>query len=231
MTGAPVGYRACYPIKVRMRPMGEVVGMTEELRGALTPDQLVRARELDPVSGPEVEAGLREKDEIIRDPRHIAFVRSGGQTGADRAGLDAARDAGIPIRGWAPRGGRAEDFGEAPGVLALYPELVETPSDWFMQRTAWNVRDAHATLIVSPGGIEPASGTEATLEFANDYGRPVLVAEGSDEADRVWLWLCALGQGLTLNVAGPRASKSPSVYGVTYDLVSDLLRRDAAACE
>ena len=203
---------------------------TEDVRGTLTPEQLARALELDPVSGPEVEAGLREKDEIIRDPRHIAFIRSGGQTGADRAGLDAARDAGLPIRGWAPRGGRAEDFGEAPGVLALYPELVETPSDWFMQRTAWNVRDAHATLIVSPGGIEPASGTEATLEFANDYGRPVLVVEGADEVDRVWLWVCVLGQGLTLNVAGPRASKSPTVYGVTYDIVSDLLRRDAAAC-
>lgn len=199
---------------------------SKAMRGALTPDQLARALELDPVKGPEVEQGLREKEEIIRDPRHIAYIRAGAQTGADRGGLDAARDAGVAICGWVPKGGRAEDLGEAPGVLVLYPELVETPSAWFMQRTAWNVRDSHATLIVTPGGLEPGSGTEATVEFARDYGRPWLVVEGPQDFGRVREWVVALGQGLTLNVAGPRASKRPDVYGATYDLVARLLAED-----
>jgi hypothetical protein len=195
-------------------------------RGALTPEEKRRALELDPVSGPEVEAGLQEKEEIIRDRKHVAFVRAGAQTGADRGGLDAARDVGVPICGWVPKGGRAEDAGRAPGLLRLYPELVETPSDWYMQRTAWNVRDSHCTLIVCAGGIEAGSGTEATVEFARDYGRPWMVAEGPADADHVWEWLVGIGQGLTVNIAGPRASKDPDVYGLAYDLLTLILLRD-----
>jgi len=51
----------------------------------------------------------------------IEQVVSGGQTGADRAGLDAAMALGIPVGGWCPRGRRAED-GPIP---AIYP-LTET---------------------------------------------------------------------------------------------------------
>ena len=36
-------------------------------------------------------------------------VISGGQTGADRAGLDAAMEAGIPVGGCCPKGRLAED--------------------------------------------------------------------------------------------------------------------------
>jgi hypothetical protein len=58
-------------------------------------------------------------------------VVSGGQTGVDRAALDAARDAGLAVGGWCPRGRRAED-GRIP---AGYP-LEETPSPRYPQRTA-----------------------------------------------------------------------------------------------
>ena len=47
---------------------------------------------------------------------------SGGQTGADRAALDAAISLGIPCGGWCPRGRRAEG-GPIP---ADYP-MRETP--------------------------------------------------------------------------------------------------------
>ena len=36
-------------------------------------------------------------------------IVSGGQTGADRAGLDGAIEHGISHGGWCPEGGRAED--------------------------------------------------------------------------------------------------------------------------
>jgi hypothetical protein len=199
---------------------------TAQNKGVLTSEQLSRALELDPISGPEVEAGLQEKEAIIRDHHHVAFIRAGAQTGADRGGLDAARDAGIPICGWVPKGGRAEDMGETPGVLRFYPELKETPSEWYMQRTAWNVRDAHCTLIVAPVGVQPGSGTESTVDFAQDYGRPWLVVKGPEDAERVWEWLVGVGQGLTVNVAGPRASKDADVYSLTYGLVSQILLFD-----
>ena len=39
----------------------------------------------------------------------IDKIISGGQTGVDRAGLDAALEAGIPVGGYCPKGRLAED--------------------------------------------------------------------------------------------------------------------------
>lgn len=168
-----------------------------------------------------------EASRVIAKMSLISQVRSGGQTGADRGGLDAAREAGVPICGWCPPGGLAEDFPEAPGLMKLYPELQEGHAPGYVERTAWNVRDAHATLIVSPGGIEPLSGTEMTKIFAERLGRPVLVLEGDnieDDAATALGWLRGLDMlGLTLNVAGPRESKMPGTYQKTKDIVAALL--------
>jgi hypothetical protein len=73
-------------------------------------------------------------------------VTSGGQSGVDRAALDAAIACGVDYGGWCPRGGWAEDFPQPPGLLANYPRLIETPSADPAQRTEWNVRDANAIL-------------------------------------------------------------------------------------
>ncbi len=168
-----------------------------------------------------------EASRVITEMPLISQVRSGGQTGADRGGLDAAREAGVPICGWCPPGGLAEDFPEAPGLMKLYPELQEGHAPGYVERTAWNVRDAHATLIVSPGGLEPLSGTEMTKIFAERSGRPVLVLEGDnieDDAATALGWLRGLDMlGLTLNVAGPRESKMPGTYQKTKDIVAALL--------
>lgn len=47
-------------------------------------------------------------------------VVSGGQTGADRAALDAALEAGFPCGGWCPLGRKSED-----GVIDKRYPLVE----------------------------------------------------------------------------------------------------------
>ena len=174
-----------------------------------------------------IAAQQAEANVISADMRRIAYIRSGGQTGADRGALDAAREAGVPICGWCPPGGLAEDMPEAPGLLAEYPELKEGVSEGYVERTAWNVRDSHATLIVAPDGLEPLSGTEMTERFAHEFGRPYLVIAGIEEMDAVFAWLDTLGSELTLNVAGPRESKTPGTYAMTYRVVSQIL----SACE
>lgn len=153
-------------------------------------------------------------------------VRSGGQTGADRAALDAAREAGVRICGWCPQGGWAEDMPDPPGLRAIYPELAEAASPDPIVRTEWNVRDADATLIVCPEGIVLGSGTAATLEFAQQLGKPYFVSDGHDfEVVRTWIEkLADEHDNLNLNVAGPRESGSPSVYELTRNLVRQLLR-------
>ena len=72
----------------------------------------------------------------------ITRIRSGGQSGVDRAALDFGRKHNIEICGWCPKGGWAEDYPDAPGVLALYPELKETPEAEPWQRTGAVAADA-----------------------------------------------------------------------------------------
>ena len=162
------------------------------------------------------------------ETRIIARIRSGGQSGVDRAALDAARAASVPICGWCPADGWAEDLTEAPGLLASYPEMRETPSDDPAERTKWNVRDAEATLIICVGGKAVSPGTLATIEFAKALGKPCMATDGT-HPERVLEWLRGVGAGhaLTLNVAGPRESQSPGIYDTAFRFVTELLAIDA----
>lgn len=206
----------------------DLMGKTHGLEvSRITRTEWERAIAADPTGKDYRGKQQAEASRVIAEMPLISQVRSGGQTGADRGGLDAAREAGVPICGWCPPGGLAEDFPEAPGLMKLYPELQEGHAPGYVERTAWNVRDAHATLIVSPGGLEPLSGTEMTKIFAERFGRPVLVLEGDnieDDAATALGWLRGLDMlGLTLNVAGPRESKMPGTYQKTKDIVAALL--------
>ncbi len=133
-------------------------------------------------------------------------VVSGGQTGVDRAALDAALQLGLPIGGWCPSGRRAED-GRIPGCYGL----DETPARHYAERTEWNVRDSDATLILHRGDL--TGGTSLTAKLARRYGRPLLVRDVTvplDVAEAVaWLRRHRVGR---LNCAGPRESGAPGIY-------------------
>lgn len=155
-----------------------------------------------------------------------AKVISGGQSGADRGGLDAARELGIPIGGWVPRGRRAED-GPVPPE---YP-LRETPSADYAERTERNVRDADGTVVITRGPA--AGGSLLTLEVAARLGRPALHLDLSrlDEASagsalRAWLLLtrCAI-----LNIAGSRASQDNGIGDTTRRVILAALGGPATA--
>jgi hypothetical protein len=152
----------------------------------------------------------------------ISEIRSGGQTGVDRAALDAAMAHGIPYAGWIPRHRRAED-GRVP---ARYTALVETPDDAYETRTAWNARDADATLVITIGDL--SGGSLLTVEIAGRLGRPHLVIDlDAQDPERavaaVHAWLAALPQPVRLNVAGPRAGNTPGIYGRARALLDGVL--------
>lgn len=153
----------------------------------------------------------------------IAYIRSGGQTGVDRAALDTARKFNIPIVGWCPKNGWAEDMPEAPGIRALFPELKETPSEDVAQRTRWNARDSHATLIINPKLSEYSSGTSVTEQAAREMGRPYLEVRSGKNAPEVIAWLKTLGNELTLNIGGPRASECPDAYKKTVKILEAVI--------
>lgn len=148
-------------------------------------------------------------------------IVSGGQTGADRAALDAARSVGLQYGGWVPRDRQAED-----GVIdPKYVGLRETQSADPAERTRRNVVDSDATLIVSHGPL--VSGSALTLGISVELGKPVLhldlrSTDPSLAVRNVITWLCE-HEVSTLNVAGPRASEDCEVYAATFDLVSAIL--------
>jgi hypothetical protein len=137
-------------------------------------------------------------------------VISGGQTGVDRAALDAAQELGISCGGWCPRGRRAED-----GRIPMCYPLRETPDTDYRRRTEWNVREADATLVLTWG---PASGgTQLTINLAQWLDRPLLVVDLATDPSpaEVQEWLAA-GGFETVNVAGPRESSSPGIHRIAH---------------
>jgi hypothetical protein len=149
----------------------------------------------------------------------IARLVSGGQTGADRAALDVGRALGIPIGGWCPAGGWAEDLPDPPGLLARYPELRETAGADPNERTALNVRDSDATLVILAPGVR-SPGTTYTIELLE--GRPHLIVT-PDQVAETRTWLAALPDCAILNVAGPRESQAPGHYEASAGLLIAVL--------
>jgi len=145
-------------------------------------------------------------------------VVSGGQTGVDRAALDAAAALGLDLGGWCPAGRLAED-----GVIPDRYPLVGTPSPVAAQRTEWNVRDSDATLVLHLG--TPTGGTRLTMDLARRHGRPLLVRDLGTAVDARAIadWL-SVNRVHVLNCAGPRESESP---GITHQ--SALLLRQVFA--
>ena len=142
---------------------------------------------------------------------------SGGQTGVDRAALDVALALGYPVGGWCPRGRRAEDG----RIDDCYP-LAETESPHYADRTRHNVRDSDGTLILLRGA--PEGGTRLTADHARRLGRPLFILDFDRPADigEVRRWLRAHDIAV-LNVAGPRASKQPEIYGDAFRFLRGLL--------
>jgi Circularly permutated YpsA SLOG family len=69
-------------------------------------------------------------------------IISGGQSGADRAGLDLAIAIGLEHGGFVPRGRKAED-----GRIADRYNLVELSTSSYPARTRRNIEESDGTVI------------------------------------------------------------------------------------
>lgn len=143
-------------------------------------------------------------------------IISGGQTGADRAALDAAITLGIPHGGWLPKGRRTED-----GPLPEHYSLKELDSDDYRLRTEKNVIESDGTLIVSFGAL--SGGSALTESLAIKHHSPFLVLDleeisRTDAVAAIETWL-KREKIAVLNVAGPRASGEPRIYQAVKNML------------
>jgi len=143
-------------------------------------------------------------------------IVSGGQTGVDRAALDFAIDYGYPHGGWTPRGREAED-----GPIPLKYQLTEIPDGGYRQRTKRNVEDSDGTLIINIGAL--GGGSLATQTFVRKLGRPCFVVQlDAEELQQVAIQIVEWLQSqriAVLNIAGPRESKRPGIYRLSYEFL------------
>jgi Circularly permutated YpsA SLOG family len=146
-------------------------------------------------------------------------IVSGGQTGADRAGLDVAMELGIPCGGWCPKGRRSED-----GVIPEQYPLQETASKDYRKRTEMNVIDSDGTLILAEGKL--SGGTALTADMTRRNGKPLLVADlqHPPSPDEVAKWIHD-NRIEILNVAGPRESECPGIYQKGKGMLLRVLNR------
>lgn len=156
-----------------------------------------------------------------RPPRRrilrLKRIVSGGQTGVDRAALDAAIQAGVEHGGWCPLGRLAED-----GPIPPEYQLAETDQADYRFRTECNVVDSDGTLILYHRQL--SGGTLLTRRLVERHQRPCFLADlaGRVRAVDILGWLKEYGIG-TLNVAGPRESTQPGVYRRAKKLLGEVL--------
>ena len=150
----------------------------------------------------------------------IDRIVSGGQTGVDRGGLEAAIALGIDHGGWCPLGRLAED-GEIPSEY----RLTESESAEYRVRTERNVIDSHGTLILYRDGL--SGGTKYTHKMAKKHFKPCYLIDLTRELNvadvRAWLEQHRIS---VLNVAGPRESSHPGISAEARDALLSILASD-----
>ena len=148
-------------------------------------------------------------------------IISGGQTGVDRAALDAAMNNGFACGGYCPQGRIAED-----GIIdAKYP-LEELLSKSYAKRTLENVLCTDATLIIYNKTLK--GGTALTSRLCQQHEKYYLLidAKENDVASFTYNISDFIHQNkiATLNVAGPRRSQWAGGYQFAYQCIEKLIK-------
>ena len=154
-------------------------------------------------------------------------VVSGGQTGADQAGLWAARVVGLETGGWVPKGWKT-DIGPA-SWLADYG-CREHASDQYAPRTIANVREAQGLIWIgdpeSPGGrLTLGTAASAGILVAEVVPHPSTWAHQDGVAYlRQWIqWAFPAEEG-TLLIAGNRERRNPGIETYVKTILTEVFK-------
>lgn len=106
----------------------------------------------------------------------ISKIISGGQIGADIAGLRAALKLGLNTGGWMPKGFRTKE-GFHPEYAEIYG-LQEHESSEYPPRTYLNVLNSDGTIRFADNFNSP--GEKCTLRAINAYKKPKFDVDMAD---------------------------------------------------
>lgn len=146
-------------------------------------------------------------------------VISGGQTGADKAGLVAAKELGLETGGTAPLNWRVKLYNGRDGKdlsLESYGLVQHTSYD-YPPRTIENVKNSDGTIWF---GNEDSPGGKLTISTAIKYSKPYIINPTQDE----FIEWCKRENIEVLNVAGNRLSPdNPNIFNNVYNFIKSSL--------
>lgn len=160
----------------------------------------------------------------------ISKVISGGQTGADKGGLIAARNHKIPTGGTAPYGYNTE---AGPDESLKSYGLRQWATNDYRVRTRLNIQDSDITVVLSSNPDSP--GSRLTLETCKSMGKDVVLVSPDDELAVEKIAWAILNSALKkksavcVNVAGNRESKSRGIEARTTQIMGEVFEIDLKA--
>jgi WD40 repeat protein len=135
-------------------------------------------------------------------------IISGGQTGADRAGLDAAKFLKIKTGGYCPKGYLTETGYDLS--LKTYG-LKQTKSELYTERTLKNVLSGDGTVLfcrMDKNKNIIGEGTAYTYQLTLEHNKPVIINPTGKQFIK---WIKDNNIKI-LNVAGNRESQYLGIY-------------------
>lgn len=175
---------------------------------------------------------------FVNKDKIMIEIRSGGQTGADRAALDAAKSLNLSIGGWCPQG-RIDENGVIPpqyGELKEIEGTFNSEKENYDARTKRNIQDSDATLILVPRIPLPTHIKDGTVLTINEVGLQdkkhflfdLSLSDNEELVTECIEWIKENNINI-LNIAGPRESSSPGIYKASYDFLLNFLTKLQAA--
>lgn len=154
-------------------------------------------------------------------------IISGGQTGADRGGLDAAIELGIEHGGSCPRGRKAED-----GVIPNQYKLTQTISSGYTDRTRLNIVDSDITLIFLGFQVPLNGGSKLTASICVQARKPHMVIDTGQPLDRTIQEIAGFIKAHNpniINIAGNRESKAHGLQAKVRTILVNALQWEGDA--
>jgi hypothetical protein len=150
----------------------------------------------------------------------LSKIISGGQTGADRAALDAGLEMHFPIGGYCPVGRTAED-----GPIDVKYSLIEIQGG-YRERTKKNVEVSGGTAVFYDSVL--TGGTEQTVVFCIECAKPYKLIDisliGPTASAKAINEFIISNNISVLNVAGPRLSGCPAIYSYVKKVIRALIK-------
>jgi hypothetical protein len=155
-------------------------------------------------------------------PVTLIRIISGGQVGADLAGLKAAKAYGIPTGGTMPQGFRTQD-GPRPEYVAQFG-VEEHESPAYPPRTIANILESDGTLLFGTNWNSP--GEKLTVKTLKRCDKPFLKIDLKNPllTSFVIQWLKSK-QIKILNIAGNTERTCPGIEKCVYIYLATIFEK------